>query len=393
MTAKTQKRRKGTAIIFSKRLFFTLIVVCTCIPSSPIFSADTDEKEIVEQAVEEAVKKATKETIEDVAEKVSEEAVEEAEIRARRPDELKGATVVYFTVFVLDISDINDANQTFTANVYMRLRWKDERLANKEGEVRQIRLHKVWNPRVILANQLGRGFQSLPEIVRVHPDGTVIYHQRYTGRFSQPMQLADFPLDIQSFKIDFVATGYDEDELRFKPEFKDVAFKDGGSMAKSLSLSNWEILSYKAAVVPYKPIEELNTASFSFGFQAERYVDYYLWQVMLPLAVIVIMSSAAFWIRRKDLGIRVAVVTGSVLTLIAHRFVLASLLPQLPYMTRLDFFTVGCTILVLLALIIVVVTGSRFMEYKESLARNLDNIFRAGIPSMFLLFLIWFLNG
>lgn len=42
------------------------------------------------------------------------------------------------------------------------------------------------------------------------------------------------------------------------------------------------------------------------------------------------------------------VATASVLTLIAQRFVLASLLPRLPYMTRLDFFTVGSTILVLL---------------------------------------------
>lgn len=188
----------------------------------------------------------------------------------------------------------------------------------------------------------------MPEIVQVRPDGTVIYHQRYTGRFAQRMMLANLPMDKQSFNIQFVGTGYNADELTFKPEFQGVAVKSGRAMAETLSLANWNILTYKTVVAPFKPIEEINSASFSFQFQADRYVSYYLWQMVLPLAVIVVMSSAAFWIRRKDLAIRVAVATASVLTLIAQRFVLASLLPRLPYMTRLDFFTVGSTILVLL---------------------------------------------
>ncbi len=367
------------------------------------FSAETDEtvvvekatketiEKITEQAVEKAVKKATKETMENVAAKASEKEAEEAKLKAKRPGELRGPTDVYFLVFVLDVNTIDDATQSFGSNVYLRLRWKDTRLANKEGVIRQIPLNQVWNPRIILVNQMGIGSQSLPEIVHVHPDGTVIYHQRYTGAFSQRMMLANFPMDKQNFSIHFAAAGYEVDELTFKPEFRRKI--KGGAMAKTLSLSNWKVLTYKTVVAPYKPVEEINAAAFSFQFQAERYVSYYLWQMVLPLAVIVIMSSAAFWIRREDVGIRVAVVTASVLTLIAHRFVLASLLPHLPYMTRLDFFTVGSTILVLLALIIAVVTGSRFMSHKESLARKLDISFRAGIPGMFFLLVAWFVTG
>lgn len=405
MNIETQKSRKGTAIIFLKRFFFALIVVCVCVPSTPIFSAETDEtvaveeatkesiEKITEQAVEKAVKKATKEHMKDEAAKASKEEAEEAELTAKRPDELKGPTDVYFVVFVLDVNDIDDATQSFTANVYLRLRWKDVRLAHKDGAIHQTPLDQVWNPRVMLANPLGNTSPSLPKIVQVHPDGTVIYHQRYTGRLSQRMMLANFPMDKQSFHIQFVGTGYQADELTFRPEFQNVAIKSGGAMAKTLSLANWKVLTYKAVVAPYKPIEEINAASFTFQFQAERYISYYLWQMVLPLAVIVIMSSAAFWISRKDLAIRVAVVTASVLTLIAHRFVLASLLPRLPYMTRLDFFTVGSTILVLLALIMAVVIGSRFMNNKESLTRKLDIIGRAGIPGTFFLLVAWFITG
>lgn len=404
MNFETQKSRKKTAIIFLKMFFSALIVLCVCVLSPPIFSAETDEtvvvekateksiEKITEKAVEKAVKKVAKETIEHEAEVVSKAEVAGAERKGTRPDELKGPTDVYFLVFVLDINNIDDATQSFAANVYLRLRWKDVRLANKEGVIRQIPLDQVWNPRVLISNQLKFVSKTYPEIVQVHPDGTVIYHQRYTGQFSQRMLLANFPMDKQNFIIQFVGAGYEADELMFKPEFQHKV-KGGGAMAKIISLPNWKILEYKTVVAPYKPIEEVNTSSFNFQFQTERYVSYYLWQIVLPLALIVIMSSAAFWIGRKDLGIRIAVVTGSVLTLIAHRFVLARLLPQLPYMTRLDFFTVGCTTLVFLALIMAVLIGSRFMSHKESLALKLDACFRAGIPGMFLLLVAWFITG
>lgn len=410
MTIEIQKRREGTANIFLKNLLFALIVVFVCVPYSPIFSAETDEtevdetvvvekateesiKKITEQEVKKAIKKVTKETIKNVGAEAYKKETKEEETKAKRPDELKGPTEIYFAIFVIDVNNVNDAAQSITANVYLRLRWKDSRLANKEVAIRQIPLDQVWNPSILLVNQLGMGFRSLPESVQVHPDGTVIYIQRYTGALSQRMMLANFPMDKQNFIIQFASPGNDEGNLMFKPELLKMHNEGGGAIAENLSLGDWKILKYKAVVAPYKPIEGTNVASFTFLFQAERYVSYYLWQVVLPLAVIVIMSSAAFWIRREDLSIRVAVATGSVLTLITLRFVLANLLPRLPYMTRLDFLTVGSTFLVLFTLLVVVAAGSHFISHKESLARKLDICFRAGIPGTFFLLVAWFLTG
>jgi len=126
---------------------------------------------------------------------------------------------------------------------------------------------------------------------------------------------------------------------------------------------------------------------------AERHVAYYLWQVVLPLVVVVIMSWAAFWTGREHIGVRLAVASSSVLTLIAQRFVLASLLPRLPYMTRLDYFTVGSTLLVLLALIAVIATGFLFAHRHEGQARIIDHWARGAFPAVFLLLLSWFLVG
>jgi Neurotransmitter-gated ion-channel ligand binding domain len=344
-----------------------------------------------QKAVEKAVQKATETTLQKAAAKAAQEETAQAELTAKRPEEFKGPTTVHFMVFVVDIDDIDDAAQNFTANVYLRLRWKDARLANPEGAIRQIPLSEVWNPRLLLANQQGLVPHSLPEIVQVHPDGTVMYHQRYTGKLSQRLMLADFPRDSHTFTIQFVAAGYQADELTFEPE--SVRNIRGGSMANTLSLADWKILRFEAVVAPYSPIEEIHTAGFAFQFQAQRYVAYYLWQVVLPLGVVVIMSWAAFWVGREHIGVRIAVATSSILTLIAHRFVLASLLPRLPYMTHLDYFTVGSTLLVLLALIAVIVTGFLAVHGHDRHARRIDLLARGTFPGAFLLLLIWFMVG
>lgn len=384
MNAGTQKRQGETAIILEK-LFFTLFVACVCVFFTPILGAEPKEsiEKITEKAMENAIQKAT--------EKIAEVDAEQEQLKTKRPDELKGPTTVHFLVFILDIDDINSAAQNFTANVYLRLRWQDKRLANSDGTTRQIPLNEVWNPRVLLANQQGRISQSLPEIVQVAPDGTVLYHQRYTGRLSQPLMLAEFPRDQHNFTVQFAGAGYNANELTFEPDL--VRNIQGGSMANTLSLADWEILTYETVVAPFKPIEEINTAAFSFRFQAKRFVGYYLWQVVLPLAVVVIMSWAAFWVGREHLGIRIAVATSSILTLIAHRFVLASLLPKLSYMTRLDYFTVGSTFLVLLALVTVIATGVLAAQYQERQARMVDLCARGGFPAAFLLLLGWFMLG
>ncbi|MGR9071454.1 MAG: hypothetical protein ACU833_00155 [Gammaproteobacteria bacterium] len=358
-------------------------------------------KETAEKTVEKAAEKAAEKTIEKVAEKAVAEATEKAaasaaaasELLAQRPDAWWRPTKVYFLVFVVDIDNIDDANQNFTANVYLRMRWKDERLANPDGATRQISLEEVWNPRILLANRQGLVSKSLPDVVQVSPDGMVIYHQRYTGLLSQPLDLSEFPLDRHTFNIHFVAAGYSADELEFIPDTLRGNNILGGSMAEKLSLPDWKILRHEALPLPYRPINQINTAGFAFRFVAERYFSYYVWQIVFPLGVVVLMSCSSFWFERTEIGIRITIGTSSVLTIMAYRFVLASLIPRLPYMTRMDFFTVGCTLLVFLVLVTVVLIEFLTGRKQEAAAQRIDTAARIFFPASFIVFLALFLAG
>ena len=109
------------------------------------------------------------------------------------------------------------------------------------------------------------------------------------------------------------------------------------------------------------------------------------------MILVVMMSWAAFWVQRDQIGVRIGVATSSILTLIAHRFVLSSQLPRLPYMTRMDYFTVGSTFLVFMALVGVVATSYLAAINRNRTTNQLDLWARGAFPVAFLLLLGWFI--
>jgi len=72
------------------------------------------------------------------------------------------------------------------------------------------------------------------------------------------------------------------------------------------------------------------------------------------------------------------------LTLIAYRFMVGAGIPVIPYLTRMDLFILGSTILVFLALIQAVLTSLMLNSGKAKRARWLDRVCRLLFPAVFL---------
>ena len=142
--------------------------------------------------------------------------VSAGEAALSRPGPADEPTRVDYGVYVVDVGNIDGANQNFTASVALALRWKDPRLASETGEHRRIDLEDVWHPRVMILNQQGVE-ETLPRVVEIEPDGTVSYVQRYWGQFSNPLRLDDFPFDHHEFEIRVLALGYTPEEINLSP--------------------------------------------------------------------------------------------------------------------------------------------------------------------------------
>ena len=106
-----------------------------------------------------------------------------------RPEAEKGPTQISVGIWIVDINSIDSAQQNFTADIAIVLRWKDPRLAHTGTGVVHYALDQIWTPRVSIANETSSVVRKFPESVEVEPDGTVLYRQRYVGSFSQPLRL------------------------------------------------------------------------------------------------------------------------------------------------------------------------------------------------------------
>ncbi len=149
------------------------------------------------------------------------------------------------TLFLLDVSKIDGADQSFTADVFMMLQWRDERLASQTERMRRLPLQSVWNPRVQIINQR-RIWKTFPDEVDVAPDGTVVYRQRYYGQFASALDLRDFPLDRHRFGLQLVVPGYGPQEIEFVPS-TDL----GEGRSAKITVPDWSVGPFEVRTTPY----------------------------------------------------------------------------------------------------------------------------------------------
>jgi cadmium resistance protein CadD (predicted permease) len=105
--------------------------------------------------------------------------------------------------------------------------------------------------------------------------------------------------------------------------------------------------------------------------------------------MIVFMSWAVFWISPSQLGPQIGLSVTSMLTLIAYRFAIGNIVPNVDYLTRFDKFVFGSTLLVFLALIETVISGSVSFSKNEELANSIDRYSRFIFPGVFIVILVY----
>ena len=141
----------------------------------------------------------------------------------------------------------------FCRKFFLTLKWNDKRLAHNDKSAHIFNVVDVWTPNLQIVNEIGRVRTTLPEIVRVKNDGTVIYRQRYVGSFSQALNLYKFPFDEQLFRLHLIRTGNLDMEVKFVQDDELIALglDQAAGISKDISLPAWTVESYKTSSLPY----------------------------------------------------------------------------------------------------------------------------------------------
>ncbi len=297
-----------------------------------------------------------------------------------RPDAGGPPTKVAVGIRMIDLQEISDVRQTLTGDFAVILSWTDPRLAHLDGC--EISMDDIWSPGLVFANS-GRKFSERPKEADIGPGGQVKYIQRYYGNFATDHNLRDFPFDKQILLISFISLEWSEKDVQL------VVNERVTGRRKLLNISDWTVERVEGSVGRvYFEIDDASHSRYDFKIFAQRISNFYLWKVILPLCLIVAMSWCVFWINPALYGPQIGLSATSMLTLIAFIFATTNMVPELGYLTLLDLFIVGSTVLVFLALIESTMTVYLVSNERKELAMRIDRISRLIFPLAFVAIIV-----
>jgi hypothetical protein len=157
---------------------------------------------------------------------------------------------VEIKIVLLDVDEVNNVNQNFTANLATAMRWQDHSLVHDGPGSISRPLADVWHPSIQILNQQ-RIVATFPQAVEIDPNGTVTYRQRYWGNFSQPLKLKSFPFDTQRLKLTLANVGFGMQSVRLIPS------PDSG-ITEQFSVPDWKVTGWDFVALNL-PIEEDDT--------------------------------------------------------------------------------------------------------------------------------------
>ncbi|XP_053130400.1 glycine receptor subunit alpha-4 isoform X3 [Hemicordylus capensis] len=289
---------------------------------------------------------------------------------ARIRPNFKGPPVnVTCNIFINSFGSVTETTMDYRVNVFLRQQWNDPRLAYREYpddslDLDPSMLDSIWKPDLFFANEKGANFHEVTtdnKLLRIFKNGNVLYSIRLTLILSCPMDLKNFPMDIQTCTMQLESFGYTMNDLIFKwvEEQEAVQVADGLTLPQFI-LRDEKDLGYCT--------KSYNTGKFTcieVKFHLERQMGYYLIQMYIPSLLIVILSWVSFWINMDAAPARVGLGITTVLTMTTQSAGSRASLPKVSYVKAIDIWMAVCLLFVFAALLEYAAVNFVSRQHKE----------------------------
>ncbi|XP_030289007.1 gamma-aminobutyric acid receptor subunit beta-3 isoform X4 [Sparus aurata] len=270
-----------------------------------------------------------------------------------RPDFGGAPVAVGMSIDVASIDMVSEVNMDYTLTMYFQQYWRDKRLAYTGIPLNLTLDNRVadqlWVPDTYFLNDkksFVHGVTVKNRMIRLHPDGTVLYGLRITTTAACMMDLRRYPLDEQNCTLEIESYGYTTDDIEFYWKGGDTAVTG----VTRIELPQFSIVDYK--LVSRNVV--FSTGAYprlSLSFKLKRNIGYFILQTYMPSILITILSWVSFWINYDASAARVALGITTVLTMTTINTHLRETLPKIPYVKAIDMYLMGCFVFVFLALL------------------------------------------
>lgn len=301
-----------------------------------------------------------------------------------RPGEGGEPTRVKLGIFLIDVLGVDEVSESFEVDFRLTASWRDPRLCERtRGDSLadcRIGLAEIWHPEIDALNR--RKIEVDPvEDVDIDAEGNVVFATRVVGTFSSPLDLREFPFDVQELRIRVASLEYGPNELALEVDPATTGRRPG------LSLGGWDLLESSSSL-PLLGAELLAHVRLDHTIVVQRQPGHYLWKGFIPMTFIVFMAWTVFWLDPKSFAPQIGLATASVFTLIAFLLSLRQFVPRVSYLTLADKLVLGMMALVFLALGEVILTSRLAQRDRSDLARRIDFHARWAYPVLFALVLL-----
>ncbi|XP_030372009.1 gamma-aminobutyric acid receptor alpha-like [Scaptodrosophila lebanonensis] len=166
-----------------------------------------------------------------------------------RPDFGGPPATIEVDIMVRSMGPISEVDMTYSMDCYFRQSWVDKRLAFEGGQdtlaLSVSMLARIWKPDTYFYNGKQSYLHTITtpnKFVRIYQNGRVLYSSRLTIKAGCPMNLADFPMDIQKCPLKFGSFGYTTADViyRWNKERPAVA------IAEDMKLSQFDLVDCPA---------------------------------------------------------------------------------------------------------------------------------------------------
>uniref|UniRef100_A0A8C2E8F1 Glycine receptor, alpha 1 n=1 Tax=Cyprinus carpio TaxID=7962 RepID=A0A8C2E8F1_CYPCA len=290
---------------------------------------------------------------------------------ARIRPNFKGPPVnVTCNIFINSFGSIAETTMDYRVNIFLRQQWNDPRLAYSEYpddslDLDPSMLDSIWKPDLFFANEKGANFHEVTtdnKLLRISKNGNVLYSIRITLVLACPMDLKNFPMDVQTCIMQLESFGYTMNDLIFEWDEKGAVQVADGLTLPQFILKEEKDLRYCT--------KHYNTGKFTCieaRFHLERQMGYYLIQMYIPSLLIVILSWVSFWINMDAAPARVGLGITTVLTMTTQSSGSRASLPKVSYVKAIDIWMAVCLLFVFSALLEYAAVNFIARQHKELL--------------------------
>lgn len=310
------------------------------------------------------------------------------------PPNAEGPVLVDIGIFVKGFSDIDPVHNVFVVEGFIDMIWCDPREGFDPEELgwhekifleddAENELQLIWWPDITFPNESGSRDTENLELL-IFEDGTVEYEERFAVTLEANFDLRLFPFDTQHLEIQVESLAWSEEYLIFHEEENMIGF------SSEFQLPEWEWNPDVDLTTHVESVQELRDqrpfSEFVVELTVHRRPDFYLLKVFLPMALIVALSWAVFWMDESDLGDRLSISFTGLLTVVAYQFILGDTLPHLSYLTFMDVLINYSFVMMALTVVEnVLVHILRIEEHRIQVALRVDQSSRLLFPMIYFL--------